>query len=155
MSRRIALLVLAAVVSMPAYAGFDDVLAGLHAKLGSSTWIPGFGLVRLGVRVTHFDGVHDLQLAVFEGKGSFDPADADRLMRARIGTGYTPLVRVRSKRQHEWSFIYSKPAGDLLDLVVLTNDGEDTVLVRVVVDPEMASHYIDREPRNVALVARR
>lgn len=153
--KRLTVVLFAALLSLPAYAGFDEVLAGLHAKLGRSTWIPGMGLVRAGIRVTHYNGVHDLQLAMFDGKGSFDPAEADRMMRTRIGGGYTPMVRVRSKRDHEWSFIYSKPDGELMDLVVLTNDGSDTVLVRVLVDPQAVTKYIDREPRNVALVARR
>ena len=155
MNRRIAVILFAALVSFPAYAGFDEVLAALHGKLGHSTWIPGFGLIRAGVRVTHYDGVHDLQLAVFEGKGTFDSLEADRLMRDRIGGGYTPMVRVRSKHDREWSFIYAKPAGDLMDLVVLTNDGQDTVLVRVVVDPETMAKYLDHEPKNAALVALR
>lgn len=154
MRRRLAAVLFAAIVAMPAYAGFDEVLAGLHAKLGHPTWIPFFGFIRAGVRVVHPDGVHDMQLAVFEGKGTLDSVEADRIMRSRIGGGYTPFVRVRSKRDHEWSFIYARPVGDLMDLVVLSNDGEDTVLVRVVVDPQRVSRSIDREPRTVALVAR-
>jgi hypothetical protein len=155
MTRRIAVLVFAAIIAMPAYAGFDEVLAGLHANLGHATWIPFFGLIRTGVRIAHPDGVHDMQLVVFEGKGSFDSLEADRIMRSRIGRDYTPLVRVRSKRDHEWSFVYAKPAGDLMDLVVLTSDGEDTVLVRVLVNPETVTTTLDQQPGNVALVARR
>lgn len=155
MTRRIAALVIAALVSLPAYAGFDEVLSGLHAKLGTSTWIPGFGLIRLGLRMTHVDGVHDLQLAVFEGKHGMDPREADHLMSSRIGNGYTPLVRVRSNRDGEWSFIYARAAGDLMDLVVLSCDREDTVLVRVVVDPAMVTTYLDKDPTKVQLVARR
>lgn len=154
MTRRIAAVLLVAVISAPAYAGFDEVAAALHDRFGRQTWIPFFGFIRTGVRVVHPDGVHDLQLAVFEGKASLDAAEADRLMRSRIGGGYAPFVRVRSKHDHEWSFIYARPLDGLMDLVVLTNDGEDTVLVRVVVNPEKVSTYIDREPRTVALVAR-
>jgi len=39
--------------------------------------------------------------------------------------------------------------------MVLTNDGDDTVLVRVVVDPDIVTRYLDDDPRSVALVARR
>ncbi len=154
MIRRLAIALLAAVLAMPAYAGFDEVLDGLHARLGRATWIPFFGFIRTGIRVVHPDGVHDIQLAVFEGKGTFDPKEADRLMRGRIGRAYAPLVRVRSKKDHEWSFIYAQPDGRLMDLVILTNDGSDTVLVRVVLDPQKVTKYLDREPRKVALVAR-
>ena len=155
MNRRIAAILFAALVSLPAYAGFDEVAAGLHAKLGSSTYIPGFAFIRLGFRMTHFDGVHDLQLAVFEGKHGMDPREADHLMSSRIGRGYSPMVRVRSNRNGEWSFIYARAEGDLMDLVVLTCDHEDTVLVRVVVDPQMVTTYLDKDPTKVQLVAHR
>lgn len=155
MIRRIAIALLTAVLAMPAYAGFDEVLDGLHARLGHTTWIPFFSFIRAGIWVIHPDGVHDIQLAVFEGKGSFDVRDADRLMRTRIGNGYSPMVRVRSKKDHEWSFIYAQPSGQLMDLVVLTNDGSDTVLVRVVVDPAQVDTYLDRKRRKDALIARR
>jgi hypothetical protein len=155
MTRRLALALLVACLAVPAHAGFNEVLGGLESRLGHATWIPLFGIARIGVRVVHPDGVHDVQLAVFEGKGSFDPLDADRLMRSQIGSDYSPLVRVRSKHDREWSFIYAKARGNLMELVVLTNDGDDTVLVRVVVDPEVVSRYVRDDPRNVALVAHR
>ena len=156
MIRRIALVLFAAtVIALPAHAGFNEVLSGLNARLGSPTWIPGFGLVRIGIRITHYDGVHDLQLATFEGKGSFDSKEADAMMRTKIGRDYVPMVRVRSKHGHEWTFIYSRPMGDLLDMVVLTNDGSDTVLVRVVVDPDTVTKYIDKDPAKVGMVARK
>ncbi|HSP14411.1 MAG TPA: hypothetical protein VLV78_06645 [Thermoanaerobaculia bacterium] len=152
--RGFAVALLLASLAIPANAGFNEVLGGLESRLGRTTWIPLFGLARVGVRVIHPDGVHDIQLAVFEGKGTFDSLEADRLMRSRIGGGYTPLVRVRSKHDHEWSFIYARSIGNLMDLVVLSNDGSDTALVRVVVDPEVVSRYVREDPRNVALVAR-
>ncbi len=155
MNRRIGVILIAALLAVPAYAGFDEVLSAVQAKIGSPTSIPGFGLIRLGIRITHYDGVHDLQLAVFEGKRAIEPAEADRLMRSRIGSGYTPFVRVRSKHNAEFSFIYARPDGDLLDMVVFTNDGEDTVLVRVVVNPDEVTKYLDKDPTKVQLVARR
>jgi hypothetical protein len=155
MLRRLACVLLFAFVAIPAHAGFNEVLGGLEARLGHTTWIPLFGLLRVGVRAIHPDGVHDMQLAVFEGKGTFDSRDADELMRSRIGQGYAPLVRVRSQHDREWSFIYAKPIGELMDLIVLSNDGEDTVLVRVVVDPGRVTRYLNEDPRNVALVAHR
>jgi hypothetical protein len=156
MLRRVAVALVLALLAMPASAGFNEVLNGLEARLGRPTWIPLFGLVRAGVRVLHPEGVHDVQLAVFEGKSHLDSVFADDLMRTRVGNGYTPLVRVRSRNDREWSYIYAKAIGDrLIDLVVLAKDGGDTTLVRVVVDPELVARYLDDNPRNVALVAHR
>ena len=154
MIRRTALLLIALSLAVPAHAGFDDVLDGLRSRLGTTMWIPFFGFARTIVRVGHPRGVHDLQLAVFEGKGRLDPGDLDALMRSRAGRDYMTLVRVRSRREMESSFIYARPAGDLVELLVLTNDGDDTVLVRVVVDPGVVGKYLGQDPRSVALVAR-
>lgn len=154
MIRRFGFLILF-LTAVPAQAGFNEILCGLEGRLGHTMWIPMFGLVRTVVRIGHPQGVHDLQLAVFEGKGRLDPRELDALMTAHAGRGYTPLVRVRSKHDQECSFIYAKNVGDRMELLVLTNDSEDTVLVRVVVDPKVVSRYLNEDPRAVALVARR
>ena len=96
-----------------------------------------------------------MQIAVFEGKGSLDPAELDTLMRRRAGRDYAPLVRVRSRKEQESTFIYARPHGDLLELLVLTNDSDDTVLVRVVVDPNEAMRYLSDDPRSMARFAGR
>ena len=156
MLRRVAVALVLASLAVPASAGFNELRDGLEARLGRPTWIPFLGFIRAGIRVIHPEGVHDLQLAVFEGKGHIDSEFADQLIRSRIGRDYTPLVRVRARNDREWSYIYAKPIGDrLIDLVVLAKDGSDTTLVRVVCDPEMVARYLDEDPRNVALVAHR
>lgn len=147
--------VLLLLVAIPAHAGFNEVLGGLEGRLGHTMWIPMFGLVRTIVLVGHPRGVHDLQLAVFEGKGRVDPQLLDALMTTRAGSGYAPLVRVRSRHEQESSFIYAKSLGDKIELLVLTSDNEDTVLVRLVVDPKVVTQYLNHDPRSVALVARR
>ena len=155
MTRRAGIALLAIVLALPAHAGFNDVLAGLESRLGSTMWIPFFGLARTFVRVGHPRGVHDVQIAVFEGKGRVDPLELDTLMRSRAGRGYAPLVRVRSRQQQESTLIYARPQGDLLELLVLTNDPDDTVLVRVVVDPKTAMRYLSDDPRSMARIAGR
>ena len=144
---------LAVFLSIPAQAGFDGVLAGLESRLGRTLWIPFFGFARTFVRVGHPRGVHDVQIAVFEGKGRLDPGELDTLMRSRAGRDYAPLVRVRSRKQRESTIVYARPHGQLLELLVLTNDSDDTVLVRVVVDPDAAMRYLNDDPRSMARLA--
>ncbi|HEX9161673.1 MAG TPA: hypothetical protein VF980_08210 [Thermoanaerobaculia bacterium] len=155
MIRRSTFAFLLFLLAAPAHAGFDEILTGLETRLGHTMWIPMFGLVRTAVRISHPDGVHDLQLAVFEGKGRLDSEYLDRLMTANAGRGYTPLVRVRSRRDGESTLIYARPIRDLMELLVLTNDGEDTVLVRVVVNPERLGRSVASDPKSVSLIARR
>ena len=154
MIRRAAVILLL-FAAVPAHAGFNEILGDLEGRLGHTMWIPFFGVVRSVVRIGHPRGVHDLQLAVFEGKGRVDPQVLDQLMSARAGRGYSPLVRVNSRRERESSFIYARPLGNNIELLVLTNDGDDTVLVRVVVDPDAVGKYLESDPKSVALVARR
>jgi hypothetical protein len=151
---RSAAVILLLFAAVPAHAGFNEILGDLQSRLGHTMWIPFFGVVRSVVRIGHPRGVHDLQLAVFEGKGRIDPQVLDQLMMSRAGRGYSPLVRVRSRREKEASFIYARPLGENIELLVLTNDGDDTVLVRVVVDPDAVGKYLESDPKSVGLIAR-
>lgn len=134
-------------------AGFDEVANALESQLGRSTWIPFFGLARTFIRATHPDGVHDIQLAVFEGKGKIDGRVAAELMASRLGSDFRPMVRSRSKS--EWSYIYARPAGRAVELMILSNDGDDTVLVRVVADPEVMNHIRDEAGHHKVFIASR
>src|SRR5712691_4136942 len=105
MIRRLTFALLVVLLTSSAHAsGFDDVVYSLESRLGHSTWIPFFGLARTAVRVVHPEGVHDLQLAVFEGKGPLDPLDLQNVMSTRAGRDFSPLVRVRSRRGQESTF---------------------------------------------------
>jgi hypothetical protein len=156
--RALAALVLTLLVAEPMFAGFNEVARAIDAKDGvSRVWIPFLGLARLIVRVASPEGIHDFQLVTFRGAEKLEGREVQRIMREKLGQGFSPLVQVRSKRSREWSFIYARPSrnGERFELVVLAHDDEDTVLVRVDVDAEMLSREINREPRNVTRVATR
>jgi len=136
----------------PAQAEFRDVARALETRLGRRTFIPFLGFARAICRVASPRGIYDFQLAVFEDAPRIDGAELESLMQRHVGPGFTPMVRVRSKR--ESVFVYAKPGrGDRLDLTVLTQDGGDTVLVRVSVDAEIAARSFG-EPRKMAAIGR-
>ena len=58
---------------------------------------------------------------------------------------------------NEWSFIYAKPSpdGKTVELMILAHDDEDTVLVRVSVDPSVVAREVNRHPRKVTQLSRR
>jgi hypothetical protein len=159
MSRRIAIaaLFLLALTALPARADFNDVARGVSAKLGvKKVYIPFLGLARFAVWMASPTGVHDFQLATFEGGKDVNPHDLKQLMHAKAGKGFMPLVQVWSKRNGgEWSFIYARPAkrGTRIELLVLARDGNDTTLVRVDVDAAIVARHIETGPRNVTRVA--
>lgn len=149
--RVVAALLLVAVFAIPARADFNAVAKAIGAKRGMKrVWIPFLGLARFAVWVVSPTGVHDFQLATFEGGRDIDPTDLRDILRAHAGKGFTPLVQVWSKRSNEWSFIYARPGkrANRLELLVLAKDGDDTTLVRVDVDAKTLARHLD-SPRHV------
>lgn len=159
MSRRIAAatLVLFALTALPARADFHDVARAISRQRGiKRVYIPFLGLARFAVWMASPAGVHDFQLATFEGGRDVNGRDLQSLLRAKCGKGWMPLVQVWSKKNGgEWSFIYAKPSkrGTRIELLVLARDNDDTTLVRVDVDAEVVARHIETSPRGVTRVA--
>jgi hypothetical protein len=151
MNRRlIVALLVAGLVAVPTYADFASVARAIDQRNGvKRNWIPFLGLARFAVWVVRPEGVHDFQLVTFEGADRLDPKELHNILRTQIGPGYTPLVQHWSRRKAEWSFIYAKPQGKHIDLVILAHDDEDTVLVRVEVDATVIAREIEKHPREV------
>jgi hypothetical protein len=148
---------LLALVAVPLHADFRTIANVIGAQRGvNRVWIPFLGLARTVVRVVDPEGVHDFQLAVFEGKGNMSPNELGALMRQQAGKGFRPLVQSYSRRSGEWSFIYARPARDAnrFELLILTAEKDDTVLVRVEVDADVLARELDH-PIAVSKMARR
>ena len=157
MTKRLAA-VFALVLTLPLHADFASVARAIDSQHGvKRIWIPFLGLARFVVRVVAPEGVHDFQLATFEGADDVDPKKLGDIIRTQAGPGFQPLVQVWSRRSNDWSFIYARPSkhADRLELMVLAHDGGDTVLVRVDVDANMIARELKDRPRQVSRVARR
>jgi hypothetical protein len=142
-------------LALPLHADFASIARAIDAKDGvKRVWIPFLGLARTFVRVVEPHGVNDFQLVTFEGSANLDGSEMQRLMREKAGPGFRPLVQVRSKG--EWTFIYAKPArnAESVELLVLTIDDDETVLVRVDLDAEVFAREMG-DPRHVGEVASR
>jgi len=149
---RLALLLLL-FVAVPATADFHDVERDLRSRLGSPTYIPFLGMARFATWIIHPKGVHDFQLTMWDQKpASIAGVDLERLLRRGLPPDFQPMVRVRSKS--EWTFIYARPSGDRFELMLLTHDNSDTVLIRADVDVEQLSRVIN-EPRSMRTMASR
>jgi hypothetical protein len=155
MTKRIPLLVLVAVVfcALPLHADFNRLARIVEHRSGAKRiWIPFFGLARFVVHAAHPKGVHDVQLATFEG-GDFRETILDA--KDVLGDGFRPLVRVHSNRRDESTMIYARPAGgNLMTLLIFSADGDDTTLVQVTVDAERVGREV-MEPRMLASRKRR
>lgn len=141
---------LSLLIALPLYADFNSIARALRSELGSPTWIPFLGLARVGSNVVHPNGVHDFQLAVFE-HGRFDGHQAALLL-SREAPGFSPMVRAQSRG--EWTLIYSRPSENgRVELLILTSDAHETVLVRCDLDAATFARSMDK-PETLASVAR-
>lgn len=144
--RTLAAVALLSLLTLPLYAGFGEVVEAISRTPGlHRTTIPFFFLARFAVRVAHPKGVHDVQLATFEGDAGVDRRAVAAILRDSIRDGYAPIVQTRSNRSGEWSFIFARPSGDTIDMLVVTHDNEDTTVVRAVVDAEVFAHEVNGE----------
>ena len=159
MSKRglVAAALLSLVTAQPALADFHAVSRGLERGFGfRKTWIPFLGVARLAIRTVHPTGVHDFQLAVYEKTPKTDPLAIEKMMASQVARGYTRLVRVRSARSGEWTFIYARPTKDerVMELLVLAHDDSETVLVRVTADMEKVMRQLG-DPVKMRMIAER
>lgn len=153
MSKRVAVAFLALLIASSAYADFNALVRAMHAHPGlHQVWTPGIGLARFAVWMIHPAGVHDIQLAVFEGDAHFDGSDFARLLNT---TEARPMVQVHSNRTGEVALIWARPIGaDLMEMLLVAHDpGDDTVVLRTVVDGEMLAREI-ANPRKASRIAR-
>ena len=148
----------ALLITLPLHADFASVARAIDSQQGvKRIWIPFLGMARFVVRVVAPEGIHDFQLATFEGADDVDPRKLGEIIRTKAGPGFTPLVQVWSRKSNDWSFIYARPSkkADRLELMILAHDDSDTVLVRVDVDATMVARELKDRPRHVSHVARR
>jgi len=151
-----ALLLIAALLAfaLPLHADFSSVARAIDGHGMKRVWIPFLGVARVFFWVAHPKGVHDFQLVTYESSGRIDPRELQGIMQSKAGPGFMPLVRVWSRRSKEWSFIYARPApgSSRVELLILTHDDSDTVLVRVDVDAKVMARELDN-PRHVTRIA--
>jgi hypothetical protein len=154
MSKRVlAALLFISVLAVPAHADFDSIANAIGAKRGvKRIWIPFLGVARLAVWIVSPKGVHDFQLATFEGGRNINPDELRAILRTNVEKGFAPLVQVWSKHSREWSFIYARPGKtpNRMQLLVLAYDGDDTTLVQVDVNPEVIARELN-DPRHAAV----
>ena len=143
------LLIVFLFVTASARADFDSLVRVVESSRGiHRVWTPGVSLVRLGVRMVHPEGVHDFQIAMFEGCGD---VSIERIMRSTPGV---PMIRSRDNRTGETAVIWARPLpGDLVEMLLVAHDPNDeTVVLRAVIDGQKLAQQISN-PRHVSTIA--
>ncbi len=94
-------------------------------------------------------GVKNIRFAVFEDLDStLQPPDSelDALMQEVAGPEFHPFVRVRSHRDGEQTFVYAREVGRNSELLVVCLERDEACVMKIKVDPEEMSKWIDDPP---------
>jgi hypothetical protein len=131
-------------VCSAAFAGdaeFDRVVKAIESAYGTrQTHIPFRGVANLFLKVSRPAGASEFKLAVFENldpsRLSADPRDFDRLMSGASSGGLHPMVRVRSRRSAEATYIYASEAGHATRMLIATFGSREATVVQVKIDAD-------------------
>ena len=121
--------------------GFDGVVRTLNERYHvRGKGVPMMWAVSLLARGFTRGGVRGLRVVEYEGL----PAEADRagmaaVVRERLGTGWSPMVR--SSSEHETSLVYVQPEGAWMRMVVVDAEGSELHLVRMEMNPEALARW--------------
>src|ERR1019366_4316346 len=100
---------------------FDGLVKVVESRFGvQRTHIPLMGVANFFVKVARPEGAAGFRLAVFEDlkfDADGDGAALDRIM-AEASHGLHPLVRVRSRRDREWTYIYTAEVGKITKMLI-------------------------------------
>ena len=100
---------------------------------------PMMWLARLVVKAAQPEGVMDVRVAMLEGRGLSRVARrrvVQQAAAARRRQGWSPLVRVRSRKSGELSAVHVREHRGRLSLLVVAIDRGDGVVVEATVKPE-------------------
>jgi hypothetical protein len=132
----------------PVHAGFDEVVAHVAKNSGlKRTSLPFMGLARFAVWVASPDGVHDFQIAVFEGAAGTSRGELSaQAISAAAGKGWKPFVQSRSKS--ETTVIYAQPDGNLMRLLIVTQEKDEAAVIEVKLDADKVAEFINDNDEN-------
>lgn len=138
----------AILAAAPAQAGdreFHEIVNRLSMAYHKKP-MPFMGFVSFVARFAQPQGVSGMKFAIFDDIDpslSPDPREFDSFMRSIVGSEFQPFVRVRSHRDHEQTYVYLHDAKDASELLVVTIDPSDAVVVKMRLKPEAMKDWMD------------
>ena len=139
---------LAILTAVPARAGdreFHEIVNRLAAAYHQKP-MPFMGFVSFVARFAQPQGVSGIKFAIFD---DIDPSlspnesELDSFMQSVVGSEYQPFVRVRSHRDHEQTYVYLRNLKDTSEMLVVTIDSSDAVVVKMRLKPEAMKDWMD------------
>jgi hypothetical protein len=132
--------------------GFDAVVQAVadtyhaHQNLRFVTWFAG-----IATKVARPEGVKNLRMAIFEDQ-DFTPRDGEaqfeRAVTSALQKDWQPLVRVRSNRDGERTYIYAREQGKDVRMFIVTLESSEAVVIELKMNAEKFSRMVD-EPKHM------
>jgi hypothetical protein len=133
-ARLLAVFLAASAAAFGADREFDRLVNAVESRFGvQRAHIPLMGVANFLVKVARPEGAAGFRLAVFEDlkfDADGDGAALDRIM-AEASQGLHPLVRVRSRRDRECTYIYTGEAGKTTKVLIATFERSEATVVEV------------------------
>jgi len=125
---------------------FDSAVADLErATHVRRTYIPLMGLISAcGWMYTH-GSVGGLHIANLENIGDGLTQEQFRqMMESRFRVGWTRMILTRDFHTGELTLIYTRPAGDRMEMMIASLERDEVSLVNMKVDGKRLSEWVNR-----------
>jgi hypothetical protein len=132
-------------LALPLGAGepsFNKVKACLVQRYRAEP-VSGMGFMGLMARCFTPSGVHGFRMAVIEEAPEAQTLDEafEKQLSEAIDPSYSPFVRVKSERER--IFIYLREAGKRFDLLLVTAEPREAVVMTMRLDPSALQQWMD------------
>jgi hypothetical protein len=131
---------------------FDALVQGIERQYSvHAQRVPLMGFVSLCALVKTHGGVRSLHVAEFDNFHGADPESLSRLVASTLGPEWHPFVASRHMHQGrssgDASFIYVKPEGDRMRMVIVDSSDNELNVVRLKMDGRELAQYMQKEAR--------
>ena len=132
---------------------FDHVVKAIESHYGTTrTHIPFIGLASFAVKLAHPAGTSDFKLAIFEdlkSRGDRDQMELDQFMSQLSSASLHPVVRARSRRDRESTYIFAGEAGRSTRVLIATFERNEATVIEVKVDVNTLLKWLN-QPEDAA-----
>ncbi len=111
----------------------------------------GTGFLGFLARCFSPEGVSGLRMAIFEDVDSRRAplgGDFDAFVQKTVGSDRVPMVRI-SRKDGERVYLYARPQGERMELLVVAAEATEAVVLSMKVDPERFQAWMD-DPEGLA-----
>ncbi len=125
--------------------GFNGVVSTIgHRYHAHATRIPFLGIISFVARHVSHGGVGEIHVAEFDHfNAPVDGRELNGMVVAKLGEGWSRIVRSTSRTGGEQTLIFSRPEGKRMGLFIVDLDGHEMDVVQVSVDPDYVNKYVN------------